>query len=226
MVAGALSMDLESPRPSSGRRRSSSRSSTWYRSPAVSATCYLSPTRRTGLGRTHAGKLRHPRVRRPGRLARAREGARRFHGRRLRPGGGRLRPRKATGASLAPPTTDLGGAVGSDRVTGGVRSGYPVRTTRRWPIAGIDRPGLPGEGRLAMSGRLDDGSGPSRGANRRVRHSTRATSSAKYVRIRSAPARLMDSNDSCATSSRSSHPLSAAAWSIAYSPETLYAATG
>ena len=44
---------------------------------------------------------------------------------------------------------------------------------------------------------------------------------AKYVTIRSAPARLSESSDSCAVASRSNHPFSAAAWSIAYSPETL-----
>ena len=47
-----------------------------------------------------------------------------------------------------------------------------------------------------------------------------ATSFAKYVRIMSAPARLMPISDSMAQRCRSIQPFAAAAWSIAYSPLT------
>lgn len=54
----------------------------------------------------------------------------------------------------------------------------------------------------------------------------RAASVAQYVRIRSAPARRIEVSTSSIARSRSTQPLAAAASTIAYSPETLYAATG
>src|SRR5581483_7566835 len=51
--------------------------------------------------------------------------------------------------------------------------------------------------------------------------SQRAASAAEYVRIRSAPARLMPVRISRQTRFSSIHPRSAAALSIEYSPETL-----
>jgi hypothetical protein len=50
--------------------------------------------------------------------------------------------------------------------------------------------------------------------------SARATSAAQYVRMMSAPARLMAVSDSMIARSRSIHPLAAAASIIAYSPLT------
>src|ERR1700674_255826 len=49
----------------------------------------------------------------------------------------------------------------------------------------------------------------------------RATSFAKYVRIKSAPARLIDVSTSIVARSSSIHPLIPAARIIEYSPETL-----
>lgn len=51
-------------------------------------------------------------------------------------------------------------------------------------------------------------------------------SSAKYVIIMSAPARLMATRDSFIILSSSTHPLAAAALIMANSPETWYAASG
>ena len=56
--------------------------------------------------------------------------------------------------------------------------------------------------------------------------SSSATSRAKYVRTMSAPARLIASRCSSATASPSIQPSCAAAFTIAYSPLTWYAATG
>jgi hypothetical protein len=42
----------------------------------------------------------------------------------------------------------------------------------------------------------------------------------------SAPARRIESSDSISTRGSSSHPRAPAAFTIAYSPDTLYAATG
>src|SRR5207249_12175893 len=53
-----------------------------------------------------------------------------------------------------------------------------------------------------------------------------ASSFAQYVITTSAPARRIDVSDSIAAARSSRSPAAAAAFSIAYSPETLYAASG
>src|SRR6185369_15435836 len=58
------------------------------------------------------------------------------------------------------------------------------------------------------------------------RRRTRAASLAKYVRMRSAPARLIPISISIITRSSSIHPFCPAAFTIEYSPLTLYAAVG
>ena len=61
---------------------------------------------------------------------------------------------------------------------------------------------------------------------RRVTRASRPASRAKYVRMMSAPARLIAVTCSSATARPSIQPFAAAALTIAYSPDTWYAATG
>ena len=63
-------------------------------------------------------------------------------------------------------------------------------------------------------------------ARHRVSRSQRAASFAWYVMRMSAPARRIEVSASRMAPRSSSQPLAAAAFSIAYSPETLYAASG
>src|SRR5699024_5098022 len=79
-----------------------------------------------------------------------------------------------------------------------------------------------GQPRLPGADDLFRGRGPVPHRSR----SLRATSTAKYVSTWSAPARWMPRTDSIIAASRSIQPFAAAAWIIAYSPDTWYAATG